>query len=182
MKIIFDVPPDFANGVPVGMESVGFNVENKPVFEMSDGEIPNGGRIASDTDMIGLPSPARQLTKRLVRSAIYRDVADIDSLLGTATDAAHVLVLFACADAVSLAAATDFDMYKKLRMESLAALSGGADGAVDMVKNAEKLLTDVVSGDVIMPFMVKLGKATEVFRDVAARATAVAQVFIRQAT
>ena len=64
-------------------------------------------------------------------------------------------------------------------MDSLAALSGGAEGAANMVQMAGKLLTDVQSGAVIMPFLVKPEKATGVFADVAARGTGVAQVLAK---
>ena len=120
-------------------------------------------------------SPGEQ--KQQIRQGIYTDAADLDSLVGTTADAAHVLVLFACADAVALAKATDFADYKQSRMDALSALSGGGtEGAENMVQHAGKLLTDVQSGAVVMPFLIKAGKVAGVFNDVATRATAVAKV------
>ena len=177
MKIIYiGETPSFENGLPPGMMSIGFNAENKPVFEIPDGSLPDGAREAVDADFVGLPNPAKAFAKQITRSSIYRDVADAESLLGVTADAAHVLVLFACADAVALAQAKDFAAYKKLRMESLAALSGGEEGAASMAAQAGKLLEDVQSGVVVMPFLAKPGKASGVFADVARCATGVAQV------
>jgi hypothetical protein len=98
------------------------------------------------------------------------------SLVGVTADAAQMLVLFASADAVALAGADDFAAYKTARMIALAGLSGGEDGAAKMVAQAAKLLTDVASGAVIMPFMAKPEQATGVFLDVAEKATLVAGI------
>ena len=119
---------------------------------------------------------SRAEQKLLLRSEIYTNVADLGSLVGTAADAAQVLVLFACADAVALAQAKDFASYKKSRMDALAALSGGEAGDANLAEQAGKLLADVASGAVIMPFQVKPDGASGVFADVAKRATGVAKV------
>ena len=107
------------------------------------------------------------------RTAIY-EVADLDSLFGTTADATQMLVLIASADAVALAQAADFASYKKTRLDALATLSGGEEGAAAMVQQAGKLLADVQAGTVVMPFLVKPDKASGVFADVAKRATGVA--------
>ena len=116
--------------------------------------------------------------KQQIRQGIYTDVADLDSLAGATADVAQVLVLFACADAVALAKATDFADYKQSRMDALSALSGGTEGAENMVQHAGKLLTDVQSGAVVMPFLIKPEKVAGVFNDVATQATAVAKVLL----
>ena len=84
MKIIYiGETPSFENGLPDGMVSVGFNAENKPVFEIPGGSIlPDGSREAADADLAGLPNPAKAFAKQMTRSRIYRDVADLDSLSG----------------------------------------------------------------------------------------------------
>lgn len=131
-----------------------------------------------DCDDAVLEQGYRAADKQRLRGRIEDEAGDTLSQLGTTADAAQVLVLFACADAVALAAAADFAAYKKARLDSLAALSGGADGAAHMVEMAGKLLADVQSGAVVMPFLVKPDKATGVFADVAQRATRVAQVLM----
>lgn len=111
----------------------------------------------------------------LIRQQIYAD-KDIHSLLGTTADAAQVLVLFACADAVALASAATFAAYKQARLDALTQLSGSPEGAGKLVQKAADLLADVQSGTVVMPFLVKPGNAAGVFDDVATRATAAAKV------
>lgn len=114
--------------------------------------------------------------KQNLRNHIYTQAGDQHSLLGTTADAAQVLVLFACADAVALANAPTFAAYKQARMDALVQLSGNPEDAGKLVKKAADLLSDVQSGTVVMPFLVKPGKAAGVFDDVATRATAVAKV------
>lgn len=117
-----------------------------------------------------------------IRSYIYKNVSDLDSLVGTVSDAAQVLVLLSCADAVALAGAADFGAYKQSRMDALTALSGSEDAAADIVQQAGKLLADVQSGAVLMPFLFKPDRVTGVFRDVAERATGVAQALVKPET
>lgn len=138
---------------------------------------PTGETIDCTDEALAVGEKA--YAKQVLRTEIQQQAGDTLSLLGTTSDAAQVLVLFACADAVALAQAKDFAGYQKARMDSLAALSGGAEGAANMVQMAGKLLTDVQSGAVIMPFLVKPEKATGVFADVAARGTGVAQVLAK---
>ena len=97
MKIIYiGETPSFENGLPPGMMSIGFNAENKPVFEIPDGSLPDGSREAADADLAGLPNPAKAFAKQMTRSRIYRDVADLDSLSGKASNftAATSRILF----------------------------------------------------------------------------------------
>ena len=184
MKIIYSGDtPSFNEGLPDGISSVGFNADNKPIFELRDGvAMPDGAREAVDADLIGLPDAAKSFGKMLTQNAIAVKFGNGDharagmSLVGVAADAAQMLVLFASADAVALAGADDFASYKAARMSALAGLSGGEEGAARMVAQAAKLLTDVASGEVTMPFMVKPEQATGVFRDVAEKATLVAGV------
>lgn len=184
MRIIYSGDtPSFEDGLPEGITSVGFNADNKPIFELRDGmSMPEGARSAVDADLIGLPDATKSFGKLMIQNAIAAKFGNGDnaragmSLVGVATDAAQMLVLFASADAVALAGAADFAEYKSARMNALASLSGGEEGAAKMVAQAAKLLADVASGTTVMPFMIKPEQATGVFRDVAENATLIAGV------
>lgn len=72
MKIIFtDETPSFEDGLPDGMMGIGFNAENKPIFEIPDGSVlPDGAREAVDTDLSGLPDPAAAFRKMTIQHGI----------------------------------------------------------------------------------------------------------------
>ncbi|RVU83836.1 hypothetical protein EOL70_13490 [Leucothrix sargassi] len=111
-----------------------------------------------------------------IRSAIYTDVADSDSMLGTVADASQMLVLGELVDLISLDEATSFEEYKQIKMNLLAGMSGG--DASDLIASAKSFLAKVETGEIKMPFLAKEGQATGVFEDVAVRATGVANVLI----
>jgi hypothetical protein len=71
MKIFFDVMPEFSTGLPDGVDSIGFNADNKAVFELRDGvAMPEGARPAVDADLIGLPNVAASFGKMMTQNAI----------------------------------------------------------------------------------------------------------------
>lgn len=72
MKIIFDgETPLFEDGLPEGMVSIGFNTENKPIFEIPDGAaLPGGARQATDADLSGLPDTASAFRKMAIQGGI----------------------------------------------------------------------------------------------------------------
>lgn len=72
MKIIYrGETPSFENGLTHGMVSIGFNTENKPVFEIPDGAaLPDGAREAVDTDLSGLPDLTAAFRKMTIQRGI----------------------------------------------------------------------------------------------------------------
>lgn len=71
MKVIYtgETPP-FEDGLPEGMVSIGFNAENKPVFEIPDGSLPDGAREAREADLSGLPGTASAFRKMAIQGGI----------------------------------------------------------------------------------------------------------------
>lgn len=72
MKIIYaGETPSFEDGLPEGMVSIGFNTENKPIFEIPDGAaLPDGARQAVDADLSGLPDTASAFRKMAIQGGI----------------------------------------------------------------------------------------------------------------
>lgn len=116
---------------------------------------------------------AKSLEKRSdVRSHIANKVGDTASLLGTVADGQSILVAVALSDIVALSTATDFDKYKKTRLDALKALSGDAD----FVKIAGDALAKIKSGDVILTGSIKGLEAT--LAETLERSTGVATAII----
>lgn len=72
MKIIFaSEAPSFEDGLLEGMVSIGFNAENKPIFEIpDDAALPGGARQATDADLLGLPDAAAAFRKMAIQQGI----------------------------------------------------------------------------------------------------------------
>lgn len=111
-----------------------------------------------------------------IRNAIYTDVADSDSILGTVADASQMLTLAELIDLIALDQASSFAEYKQIRMAMIADISGGDSEA--LITDVKQFMADVQSGEIIMPFLAKEGKATAVFKDIGERATGVAHVLM----
>ena len=176
MKIIYAVEtPSFEDGLPESMVSVGFNTENKPVFEIPDGSaLPDGAREASGDDLAGLPDPAKAFAKQAMRQNIHRIAGDADSLIGTAADGATAgtimdsILVLAMRDSAESSLKTQF----KTRIN---ALFGGDETGFDrLATRCEQYLSDIQSGVIKVPFLEKYGSILRVFDDVSLRNTQVA--------
>lgn len=102
---------------------------------------------------------------------------DSDSLLGTVSDAAQMLVLNSCVETVTLAGATTFKEYKTAKTALLAKLAGG--DAEGLVASAQEFIDKVKAKEIIFPYTMKEGSATGVFEDVGIRANLVSSAITK---
>ena len=176
MKIIYiGETPSFESGLPPGMMSIGFNAENKPVFEITDGSaLPDGAREAVGDDLVGLPDPAKAFTKQIMRKNINDAAGDTDSILGTAADGAtagtimEAILVLAMRDAAESSLKTQF----KVRIN---ALFGGDETGFDrLATRCDQYISDIQTGAIKVPFLEKYGSILPVFDDVSLRNTQVA--------
>lgn len=105
-------------------------------------------------DLEAVDSHKKQIVK--IREVIAENVGDTASLLGTVADASGVLVAVALSDIVALSTATDFEKYKKARLDALKALSGDAD----ILAIAGEALGKIKSGDAVLTASLKGLEAT----------------------
>jgi hypothetical protein len=176
LKIIYSgETPYFENGLQPGMVSIGFNAENKPVFEIPDGSaLPDGAREAGGDDLVGLPDPMKAFAKQIMRQNIHRSAGDTDSLLGTAADGATAgtimdsILVIAMRDSAESSLKTQF----KTRIN---ALFGGDEKGFDrLATRCDQYISDIQAGVVKVPFLEKYGSILPVFDDVSLRNTQVA--------
>ena len=183
MKIIYGETPLFEDGLPDGMVSIGFNAENKPVFEIPDGSaLPDGAREAGSDDLVGLSNVAKAFAKQIMRQNIHRSAGDTDSLLGTAADGATAgtimdsILVLAMRDAAESSLKTQF----KTRIN---AMFGGDETGFDrLATRCEQYLSDIQSGVIKVPFLAKYGSILPVFDDVSLRNTQVADAVAAMAS
>ena len=134
MKIIYAVEtPSFEDGLPGSMVSIGFNAENKPIFEIPDGaELPGGARQATDADLSGLPDAASAFRKM----AIQRGIVGVLSKPGEPADMQRVAMSLIGKTSNALSAVLDIhaQVYARLAAaQSLADVRAAIEPAIPLM-------------------------------------------------
>jgi hypothetical protein len=136
MKIFFDVMPEFSTGLPDGVESIGFNADNKAVFELRDGvAMPEGARPAVDADLIGLPNVAASFGKMMTQNAIAAKFGGGDHARSSMS------LVGKTANALSAALNIHMQVYQRLAAaQSLADVQAAVEPALPLMQRVGAML------------------------------------------
>lgn len=118
----------------------------------------------------------KRVTQRTeLRADIQKNVGDVESNIGVLSDISSLLTAIALADTVALSTSSDFATYKKKKIDTLKALSGG----VDLAALSQDALTKIQKGEVVLTASVK--GVGNVLQDAFGRSTAAATILARSA-
>ena len=139
MKITYiGETPSFENGLPPGMMSIGFNAENKPVFEIPDGSLPDGAREAREADLSGLPDTASAFRKMAIQSSIVGAL----SKPGESADMQRVAMSLIGKTSNALSAVLDIhaQVYERLASaQSLADVRAAIEPAIPLITRVAEM-------------------------------------------